>query len=355
MGHQAEAALKALRGRPRHGRRLSAAAETLATPSPGLTEVEVTAGLASTDPRRRRVSVRALGYSRDPDRLRRLVDALGDADLIVRLEAQGAIRRLAASLDPLVRDVAFAASLQHLHARAAGSRLLTAEGIVLEAAGRPGARDALRRAAANPGRILAPLHLVDLETDPERRWVALTQAAHRVMAAVHDRLGALDRARTKGPVDVALLRQCAGLDRVLQQVLARTAGIAKARAQATGQKRSRAAPLGRRRPAGSRRASTGCAPTPRPGRGSSTGATWPSAWTRAPAGGRRRRRRRWRRWRSSPGRPGCRGPRRPRARRPEPAGQVAAAARGGARGRGEAGAGDHGEGPPGAKTAERAR
>ena len=130
--------------------------------------------------------------------------------------------------------MAFAANLQRLHARAAGSRLLTAEGIVLEAAGRPGARDALRRAAANPGRILAPLHLVDLETDPERRWVALTQAAHRIMAAVHDRLGALDRARTKGPVDVALLRQCAGFDQVLGQVLAHTAGVAKARAQATG-------------------------------------------------------------------------------------------------------------------------
>ena len=102
VGPRAAAALEALRARPRHGRRLTAAATVLATPAPGLTEVEITAGLASTDPRRRRVSVRALGYSRDPDRLRRLVDALGDADLVVRLEAQAAIRRLAGSLDPLV-------------------------------------------------------------------------------------------------------------------------------------------------------------------------------------------------------------------------------------------------------------
>ena len=36
---------------------------------------------------------------------------------------------------------------------------------------------------------------------------------------------------------MALLRQCAGLDRVLQKILGRTAGIATARAQATGQKR----------------------------------------------------------------------------------------------------------------------
>ena len=56
VGPQAAAALKTLRARPRRGRRLTAAAEVLATPAPGLTEVEITAGLASTDPRRRRVS-----------------------------------------------------------------------------------------------------------------------------------------------------------------------------------------------------------------------------------------------------------------------------------------------------------
>lgn len=232
VGARAKAALDALDARRDHGRRLAAAALTLATPAPGLSEVAVREALASTDPRRRRVAVRALGYRRDPDDLRRLVDALGDEDLVVRLEAEAAIRRLARSLDPLVRDVAFAATLQHLRARAAGSRLRTAEGLVREAAGRPGARKALRDAATNDGRILAPLRLVTLETDPERRWVALTQAASRITADIDDRLGQLDQARTRGPVDVALLRQCEGLETVLRRVLARTAGVARARAHA---------------------------------------------------------------------------------------------------------------------------
>lgn len=229
-GLRAAEVVKAIAERKRGGRALMAAAAKLDAPAHSEPIGVWIGALSDRDPRRRRVAARVLGYSRSHLAVPPLVRALADRNMLVADEAGAGLRRLGPSLHPVVRDVTFTRVLRQLEARSVAMDRQAVLGLVLEAADRPAALETMRLASAGDGQSVVRLRLVEVESDPYRRWVALQGVAFRVRDEARARLPALELARRDGPIDLALLRSGRTLQSLLKRCLRHATEVARARA-----------------------------------------------------------------------------------------------------------------------------